>query len=406
MENVSLEQALQLMDEQIQTITETEHVPVLEALGRVLAEDVKAVFDNPPFDRSPIDGYACRSADIAGASRDNPVYLQVVEEVCAGQCPHSKVTSGQAVRIMTGAPIPEGCDCCVYQEYTDYGEEQVAVYEPAGPWGNYCYRGEDFKKGTLMMAQGTKLGYVEAGILASMGETEVLVLRQPKIALLTTGDEVMSPGERLLPGKIYDSNQTLLIARMQELGIHPVLAEAVRDDADAVADAIQRAAKEADMVLTTGGVSVGKKDMVHQALSLLNARRIFWRVQLKPGMPTVFSVYEGTPVISLSGNPFGAAANFELLIRPALAKLTGDQTWIPLRTSGVMADIFPKTSMGRRFIRAIWKNGKVYLPEGLHDSGILASMKGCNCLVDIPPGTAALHVGDLVEVVFIQQVPL
>lgn len=401
MENVSLEQALQLMTGQIRPIAETERVPVLEALGRVLAEDMKAAFDNPPFDRSPIDGYACRAADIAGASRDNPVYLQVVEEVCAGQYPHNKVSAGQAVRIMTGAPIPEGCDCCVYQEHTDYGEKKVAVYEPAEAGENYCCRGEDFKKGTLMMAQGTKLGYVEAGILASMGETEVSVLRRPKIALLITGDEVVPPGQSLLPGKIYDSNQTLLTARMQELGIHPVMAETVRDDADAVADAIGKAAMAADLVITTGGVSVGKKDMVHQALSLLNARRIFWRVQIKPGMPTIFSVYEGTPVVSLSGNPFGAAANFELLIRPALAKLAGDQTWVPLRASGIMADVFPKTSAGRRFIRAIWKNGRVYLPDGLHDSGILASMKGCNCLVDIPPGTAALHAGDPVEVVFL-----
>lgn len=400
-EEVSLEQAQQLIGEQLRPITETEWVPLPEAPGRVLAEDQIAAFDQPPFHRSPIDGYACRSADISGASKETPVYLQVIAEVCAGQWCRKSVGTGQAVRIMTGAPVPEGCDCCVYQEDTDYGEEQVAVYRSVGAWENFCFRGEDFKQGTRLLERGTKVGSVEAGILAGMGKAEIPVLSLPKAALLTTGDEVAAPGKPLLPGKIYDSNQTLLAVRLRELGIRPAVTETVRDDADEMAEAIRQAAKTCDIVITTGGVSVGKKDLVHQALGKLNARRIFWRVKVKPGMPTLFSMYGNIPVISLSGNPFGAAAIFEVLVRPALAALTTDPTLLPVRGSGIMADEFPKASVGRRLVRAIWKDGTIRLPKGLHSSGVLSSMKGCNCLVDIPPGTEALHAGDSVEVIFI-----
>lgn len=404
LEYVSVEQAVRLIEDDISPVAETEQVPLAASLGRILAEAAIAGFDNPPFDRSPIDGYACRAADLAGASRERPVYLDVVEEVCAGQSPCRAVEAGQAARIMTGAPVPEGCDCCVFQEDTDYGDARVAVYAPVNAWGNYCFRGEDFKKGARLLEKGTKIGYVEAGILSSMGMNTVLVRRLPRLALLATGDEVVRPGELLLPGKIYDSNQMLLAMRLRELGVEPVLIRAVPDDGEALAEAIREAAGISDLIVTTGGVSVGKKDMVHRALELLHARKVFWRVLLKPGMPTVFSVACGTPVISLSGNPFGAAANFELLVRPALARLTGDQTLQPTRGTGVMADAFPKASAGRRFVRASWRDGRVYLPQGLHSSGVLASMRGCNCLVDIPAGTKELRAGDAVEVVFIHPV--
>ena len=252
-----------------------------------------------------------------------------------------------------------------------------------------------------MIEKGTKLGYVEQAILASMGCAKVPVYKMPRIALLTTGDEVTTPGSELLPGKIYNSNQTMIAARMNEFGIRPVIIETIKDDPDVMAERLKEIAPDVDVVITTGGVSVGKKDIMHGALPKIGAERIFWRVMLKPGTPTIFSVYKGLPIISLSGNPFGAMANFELLVRPMLAKMMQDPSILPIRLQSKMADPFPKASRGRRFIRGIWKEGRVYMPDGLHSSGVLSSLQGCNCMVDIKPGTDKLSEGDEVEIVLI-----
>lgn len=195
----------------------------------MLAKDMIAGFDNPPFDRSPVDGYACKAEDIMDASESHPVQLTVLEEIDAGQYSRVTVEKGQAVRIMTGAAIPKGCDCFVRQEDTDYGEETVRIFRPTGQWQNYCYQGENFKNGTVLLKKGDKIGFIEAGILASMGVIKVKVYRRVRAAVLTTGDEVMAPGKRLIPGKIYDCNQGLLAARMKEFGAELVEVAAIED---------------------------------------------------------------------------------------------------------------------------------------------------------------------------------
>lgn len=381
-ENVTVERAQELILERIQRISGTEAVPLLETSGRTLAQDMRAEFDNPPFDRSPVDGYACRAGDIAGASRERPVYLRVTEEIDAGDYSRRTVQPGTAVRIMTGAAIPPGCDCCVRQEDTDYGEETVAVYQPVRPLENYCFAGEDFKKGDLLLKKGGRIGYVETAVLAGMGLPSVPVYRLPRVALLTSGDEVVEPGQPLPPGRIYNSNGALMYARLRELGVRPLCLESVPDDAGAMADALRRAAGGADLIVTTGAVSVGKKDIMHAAVQKLGAERVFWRIQVKPGMPTLFSVYGDTPIVSLSGNPFGVAVTLELLIRPALEKLTGDPSLRLKRICGVMADSLDKPVRGRRLVRAFYENGAFHLPKGLHSNGVISSMAGCNCLID------------------------
>ena len=221
--------ALEALLEHTKVIEETETVPLLQACGRVLAKDMIAGFDNPPFDRSPVDGYACKAEDIMDASESHPVQLTVLEEIDAGQYSRVTVEKGQAVRIMTGAAIPKGCDCCVRQEDTDYGEETVRIFRPTGQWQNYCYQGENFKNRTVLLKKGDKIGFIEAGILASMGVIKVKVYRRVRAAVLTTGDEVMAPGKRLIPGKIYDCNQGLLAARMKEFGAELVEVAAIED---------------------------------------------------------------------------------------------------------------------------------------------------------------------------------
>lgn len=398
-DNISLERAVEMILEHIRPMADVERVPLLDGTGRVLAGDVSAPMNNPPFDRSPVDGYALRSADTGTASREHPVYLKVTASVDAGGYYPGTVLPGQAVRIMTGAPIPEGCDACIRQESTDYGEGTVAIYEPCAPFSNYCYAGEDFKAGQHMLAAGTKLGYVEIAVLASMGQVDVPVYRLPEAAVFATGDELVMPGTDLGPGKIYNSNMFGLVARMQELGIRPIIFAQLPDDPAAAAECISRAAGRCGLIITTGGVSVGKKDIIHDVIGLLGAQRLFWGVAIKPGMPTIFSMIGDVPMISLTGNPFGALTNFELLVRPALSRLCHDDTLVCRRLPAVMADGFLKQSPVRRFVRAMYEDGEVRLPEGSHASGVLASMQGCNCLVDIPPGTRRLLPGTEVEIV-------
>lgn len=383
MEKLTVEQALEALLEHTKVIEETETVPLLQACGRVLAKDMIAGFDNPPFDRSPVDGYACKAEDITDASESHPVQLTVLEEIDAGQYSRVTVEKGQAVRIMTGAAIPKGCDCCVRQEDTDYGEETVRIFRPTGQWQNYCYQGENFKNGTVLLKKGDKIGFIEAGILASMGVIKVKVYRRVRAAVLTTGDEVMAPGKRLIPGKIYDCNQGLLAARMKEFGAELVEVAAIEDRPQAMTAALERIAPSVDLIVTTGAVSVGKKDIMHEALEMAGAKRIFWHIQMKPGMPTLFSMYQDTPVISLSGNPFGVAVSIDLLLRPVLHKMTQDEALKTVRKKCLLKNKFSKTIRGRRYVRAMTDGETVTIPTGLHSNGVLSSMAGCNCLIEM-----------------------
>ena len=401
MENFTVEQALEALLGQANAIEETEYVTLFQARGRVLAEDMKAGFDNPPFDRSPIDGYACKAEDLTDASKERPVQLKVLEEIDAGQYSRITVEKGQAVRIMTGAAIPRGCDCCVRQEDTDYGEDVVKIYSPVKQWQNYCYQGEDFKNGTVLLTKGTKIGFIEAGILASMGKTKILVYRRATVAILTTGDEVIEPGKPLIPGKIYDCNQSLLAARIEEFGADLVEVTSIEDRPQAMTEAIWRIAPSVDLIVTTGAVSVGKKDIMHEALEKAEAKRIFWHIQMKPGMPTLFSVYQDTPIISLSGNPFGVAVSVDLLIRPVLQKMMQDETLKTTRKKCVLKNDFCKKIRGRRYIRAVAEGDTVTIPSGLHSNGVLSTMAGCNCLIEMQEGKSGTKAGELAEVILL-----
>ncbi len=401
MENFTVEQALEALLGHAEAIEETEYVTLFQARGRVLAEDMKAGFDNPPFDRSPIDGYACKAEDLTNASKEHPVQLKVLEEIDAGQYSRITVEKGQAVRIMTGAAIPRGCDCCVRQEDTDYGEDVVRIYSPVKQWQNYCYQGEDFKNGTVLLTKGTKIGFIEAGILASMGKTKILVYRRAKVAILTTGDEVIEPGKPLIPGKIYDCNQSLLAARIEEFGADLVEVTSIEDRPQAMTEAIWRIAPSVDLIVTTGAVSVGKKDIMHEALEKAEAKRIFWHIQMKPGMPTLFSVYQDTPIISLSGNPFGVAVSVDLLIRPVLQKMMQDETLKTTRKKCVLKNDFCKKIRGRRYIRAVAEGDTVTIPSGLHSNGVLSTMAGCNCLIEMQEGKSGTKAGELAEVILL-----
>lgn len=398
-EGIMLENALELILERVTGITDITETEVSEAGGCRLAEDVYAPLDNPPFPRSPVDGYAVRAEDIGGADRERPAVLKVAGCVYAGDDGQSRsIKPGEAWRIMTGAPFPAGADAAVKQEDTDYGEKTVKIYKSQRAYDNYCFQGEDYKKDSLLLAKGTRLTFAEQGILSGIGREKVKVFRRPVIRVITTGDELCPPGRPLAPGKIYDSNGMMVSARLRELGVPAKSVCHQPDSEEKLAGVLEEAARGADFIITTGGVSVGKKDILHGALEKLGAEKLFWRVKLQPGTPTIFSVYGRTCILSLSGNPFGAMANLELLFRPALAKLTGDPGCQMEQRQGVMAADFSKKSKMRRFVRAVYRDGKVTFPQGIYSSGAIGTLRGCNCLLDIPAGTQFLAAGEQVRV--------
>lgn len=401
MNELTLQQAENILLERVNQIRDVEEILLWDAMDRVLADDIIAARNQPPFPRSPLDGYAVRSEDIKGAGKDCPAFLKVIDEVTAGHVTAKYVKEKTAVRIMTGAPIPAGADCVVRQEDTDYGEDIVAIYQEVGSYENYCFEGEDYRAGTTLLREGTVLGAVEIGVLASLGLERVPVYRKVKAALITTGDELVLPGEGLTDGKIYDSNLYTLGTRLLSWGADVNFRERAGDDARVVADMIGHIAESVDLVITTGGVSVGKKDIMHDVLKLLDCEKLFWKIAVKPGMPTLCASCHGKLLVCLSGNPYGAAVNLELLIRPVLAKMTGREELKIQRIRAVCENEFPKKSMVTRYVRAHYRNGFVKIADGSNASGILSSMSGCNCLIVIPAGTKCIETGDEVEVMLL-----
>lgn len=401
MNALTLNQAQSLLLERLEKIEATEKVFLWEATGRVLAEDIYAGHNQPPFCRSPLDGYAVRSEDIKRASREHPVKLRVIDEVDAGHVSRKKLRKETTIRIMTGAPIPEGADCVVGQEDTDYGEKVVEVYEKIEKYQNYCFVGEDYKAGTKILKKNMILGSVEVGVLASLGLKEISVYQRPRAAVLTTGDELLLPGEELEEGKIYDSNLYMLVTRLTAIGAAVVLKGRAKDEPGEAVKWIKEAGRKADIIVTTGGVSVGKKDIMHEVLAQLDCERIFWKIAVKPGMPTMCAWYQGKPLVCLSGNPYGAAVNLELLVRPVIAKLAGRKDLELRRKRAVSESEFLKRSGVTRYVRAYYEEGRVRIPDGSNASGILSSMCGCNCLIELPAGTWGLQKGEEVWIVLL-----
>lgn len=398
-EKITLEEAVGLICGHAHKCEKIEEIAVEKAGGYLLAEDIYAEIDNPPFPRTPVDGYAVRAEDLKGASQETPVSLKVVGCIYAGEDGQAKkIGPGEAMRIMTGGPFPQGSDTAVRQEDTDYGEDTVLIYNEQKEYDNYCFQGEDYKKDSLLLRKGETITFAEQGILSATGKTVVKVFKKPVIRLITTGDEVCAPGNPLLPGKIYDSNGMMVSSRLRELGIEPASVKHISDSEAVMAEALKCASEDADIIITTGGVSVGKKDILHGALEKMGAEKIFWRVLIQPGTPSIFSVYKDTLIISLSGNPFGAMANLELLVRPLLYQMTGDERYVMEKREGILEEAFPKKSKGRRFVRAIYKHGKITFPDGIYSSGAIGTLRGCNCLLDIAAGTPPMKEGEKVAV--------
>lgn len=393
-----LEEAVKCLLCHTNAITETELIPLLTSTNRILAAPLLAMVDQPPFPRSPLDGYAVRGQDTEGAGKDFPKRLKVIGTVYAGEVFTGTVKEKEAVRITTGAPIPEGADTVIRQEDTDYGREEVKIYRGSPPYENYCCQGEDYRKGDILLESGMRMDGIGIALAASLGKELVEVYRKPKVAVISTGDELIQPGVPLQPGKIYDANRHMISGRLMDFGLVPFASLHGRDDVQGMAEMICKFLGKTDLIVTTGGVSVGEKDIMHQVLSLLPAEKLFWRVEVKPGAPTLAAVLNNTLLICLSGNPFAAAANFELLVRPVLGKMTRDKGLEVKRCRAVMENDFIKPKGTRRFLRGYAEDGKVWASAGNHASGTLMAMVGSNCLIEISKEQAGAGKGDEVWV--------
>ena len=395
---MEIEEAIKILCKNVLPIKETEEVSLIGSNGRILAEDVCAEFDQPPFSRSPLDGYAVKGVDTLDASEESPVTLKVIGKVYVGEVYKGKVSNGEAVRIMTGAPIPDGADTVIRQEDTDYGAETVGIYKGQKPWSNYCHVGEDFKKGEVILEKDLTVNSGIMAVLASLGKNTVRVYRKPRVAVFSTGDELLMPGSPVQPGKIYESNNTYISSRLMEYGLEPVTAEIVPDDPYLMAEKIQKIADNTDLVITTGGVSVGEKDIMHDVQEILQAKKLFWKVKVKPGSPTLAFMYKDTLVLALSGNAFAAVANFEILGRNILYKMYPSER-IRIKSRLVtMKGSLAKPSGMKRFLRGYADDDTVVFSEGLQTSGAISGMAHCNCLIEIPSGKEGAKSGETVRI--------
>jgi molybdopterin molybdotransferase len=408
---ISVEEALNNILGFIEVL-EVEQKPLLDCLGQVLAEDVYATFDVPPQDNSAMDGYAVRAKSIVGASYERPKVLRVVGEIAAGCVSDLRVEPGTAVRIMTGAFVPSGADVVVPFEDTDEVDRkrasapraEIGVCVDLSQGANIRQRGEDIAKGGLVVKRGKLLHPAEIGVLASLGKTVVSVIRRPVVGILATGNEVLEINQSLLPGKIYNSNSYSLAAQVIRYGGTPKLLGIAPDDVEQLTTAIRRSF-DCDILVTSGGVSLGDYDVVKQVLAA-EGNISFWTVCMKPGKPLAFGTFtrndgKKIPHLGLPGNPVSSMITFEVFVRPAILKMMGRDGLAKPNITAVMEDSIINKDGRRIFARVVVsrRNGK-YLARltGPQGSGILTSMMKANGLAVIQESTKKVKPGTDVEV--------
>lgn len=390
---------------------EREVVPLIEALGRTLAEGVYADMDVPPFPNAAMDGYAVLGDDVAQASPEHPSELRIIADLAAGYTTDLKVESGTAVRIMTGAPLPPGADTVVPFEDTDeqhpnslLPQGRVKVLKANRRGANLREAGEDMRRGELVVSAGTWIRPAEIGVLATVGAAQVHVYRRPRVAILATGDELVDVGEHPGPGQIRNANGYSNAAQVLAAGGIPLQLPIARDTADELHARLEQGlAWGADLFLTSGGVSVGDYDIVKKVLVSMGSME-FWRVRMKPGKPIAFGHIRGVPLLGLPGNPVSAMVGFELFARPALLKMQGRRSWQRPIIQAIFTDQIRDRSERRQYVRVIVesRDDDFYARlTGEQGSGILTSMSKANGLMIVPEGQELVGPGSRMPVLMI-----
>jgi len=404
-ERTDVETALRLFFSQLKLRVRCEEVSLTEALNRVLAQDVIANRDVPPFDRAAMDGYAVRAEDTFGASLENPILLEVVGDVEIGEKPEVGVQKGQAVRISTGAVMPKGSNAVVMIEYTSRVGGSVEIYRAVTPGENVSLRGEDVKSGEMILRRGTILQPQDIGMLAALGTTSVKVYAKPVVAVMSTGNELIEVGD-YEEGKTVDSNRYALIAALKELGCEVTDMGICRDDEAELEKTLKNALNKADMVIASGATSVGMKDILPVVVEELG-KIVVHGVAIKPGMPTALAIAEGKPVVMLPGFPVATLVAFYTFVPPIVSRMMGIEVikrkWETVKA--IAGRRIPSSSGMRTFTRVILKeseDGYIAEPIRTSGSGILSSLVKAHGLVIVPEGKEGIEEGEEVEVLLVR----
>lgn len=401
---IPVEEALSIILSQIRQMG-TERVDITSSLGRVIAEDIYARRNNPPWDNSAMDGYAVRHEDTRGASKDRPVTLNVIEDLAAGYVAKKTVGRGEAIRIMTGAPVPIGADTVVMVEDTEKDGELVRIFRESPDGDNIRRAGEDIKAGDLVLSRGTLIRPAEVGIMATCGRAFVSVYQRPRVAVLSTGDELVDVDEEVSDGKIVTSNSYTLSSMAAECGAISFQLGIAKDTREALKAKLMEGL-HADVIITSGGVSVGDFDFVKDVLKELGSEMKFWKVAMKPGKPLAFGTIGGKPAFGLPGNPVSCMVCFEQFVRPSLLKMMGHVNIYRPMVEAILKEEIKKKPGRKHFIRSFVKfqDGRyIVTTTGDQGSGILKSMVAANGFLIFPEELSVLKAGDTVKVQLIDR---
>ncbi len=401
---ISVEEALGLILEDISEIG-FEKVDIKEALGRVIAEGIHAKRNIPPWDNSAMDGYAVRAEDVKDAAKEKPAVLKVVESLPAGHVSEKRLNPGEAVKIMTGALAPDGADTVVMVEYTERDGDRVKIFKNAAKGDHIRRTGEDVREGELVIKKGTLIRPSEIGMLASIGRAVVSVHQRPRVAVLATGDELVDLDEEICGAKIINSNTYALGAQVQEAGATPILLGIARDREDELERRL-RLGMNADIIITSGGVSVGDYDYVKDVVERLGGGLKLWKVAIKPGKPLAFSMLNGRPFFGLPGNPVASMVTFELFVRPAILKMMGHKNiFRPIITATIKGDL-KKKEMRRYFLRAAVQSERdeyIVTPTEGQGSHMMKSMVDANGLIIFHENETEIKSGSKVKVMLLDR---
>ena len=377
-----------------------EKVSLLDALGRVIGEDVYARRDIPPLDNSAMDGYALRSVDVREASPDRPLQLEVIEDLPAGYISAKKLEKGKAIRIMTGAPVPKGADTVIPVEETKKENGSVLIFRATTSGENIRKSGEDVKEGDRVISGGDKVRPAEVGMLASVGRSFVSVYQRPLVAILCTGDELVDVDGDLDEVKIVSSNSYTLGAQVKDCGAIPLQLGIARDRKEEIEEKLRQGIR-ADVLISSAGVSVGDYDFVKDVMKRLGMEMVFWKVAMRPGAPLAFGIIGEKPVFGLPGNPVSSMISFEQFVRPSLLKMMGHRKLFRPAVEAVLKEDIKKMAGKRYFIRgsvSFEKNQYFVTSTGEQGSGILRSMVRANGLIVIPEEQEIVRAGEKVKV--------
>ena len=387
-----------------------ESIPILDSLGRVLSEDVYAPVDVPPFDRAAVDGFALKAENTYGASPSNPVVFDVVGSSEMGQVPSVRVNNFEAARIFTGAPLPEGTNSVVMLEYTnEISADKIEAVNAVTPWRNASKRGEDIKKNEKVLARGLVLRSQDIGIIASVGRRKVMVARKPRIAVLSTGNELVEPTEDIPRGKIIDSNKYSISSAVKEAGADPIMLGIARDDPGEIRSRLEKGCRVADMIITIGATSVGSKDYLPNVVKSMGKPGIIVHgISMKPGSPTALAAVNGKPVVLLPGNPAAAFISFFVFVRKIIGRMLGlDESIRNLTIRASLTRRVPSTIGMRSYVRVfVKKSGGSYVAEPVRiaGAGILSSVTKANGLLVIPEDREGFERGEEVDIVILRDI--